>query len=92
MVLSPAHVVRDALSVLPEVEQVYLWTTGENRVTVLTVVENRDYASLEQIFDAEAEIINALPGIEIGFDLIIREGRPLNQLISPRGTLLFARS
>lgn len=91
-VLSPAHVVRDALSALPEVEQVYIWTTGDNRITVLTVIGDRNYAAQKRIFRAEAEIIEALPGVEIGFDLVIRDGRPLRELISPRGTLLFARA
>ena len=91
-VMTPAHVVKDALSALPEVEQVYIWATGSNRVTVLTVIGERNYAAQKQIFRAEGDIIDALPGIEIGFDLVIRDGRPLHELISPRGTLLFARS
>ena len=90
--VSPAHVVRDFLFALPEVEQVYIWPTADNRITVLTVIGDRDYVAQKKIFRAEAEIINALPGVEIGFDLVIREGRPFSELVSPRGTLLFARA
>jgi hypothetical protein len=91
-VMSPQHAVRDALFAVPEVEQVYIWMTGSDRVTVLTVIGERNYAAQKRIFRAEAEIIDALPGIEIGFDVVIRDGRPLRDLISPRGTLLFARA
>jgi hypothetical protein len=90
--MEPAHVVKEALSGLPEVEQVYIWATDNDRITVLIVIGDRNYPAQKQIFRAEAEIIHALPGVEIGFDLVIRDGRPLQELISPRGTLLFTRA
>ena len=91
MSASPAHVVRDALFAIARVEQVFVSSSTDGGISVLTVVGDRDYAVQKQIFRTEAEIIHSLPGIEVGFELVIRDGRPLDQLISPRGTLLFAR-
>lgn len=88
--VSPAHTVRAALEALPEVEQVFL-VQYDRSLDVLTVIDQKDYDAMGRIFDREQEIIEALPGIEVSFDLVIRSGRPLRQVVEPRGTLLFAR-
>lgn len=44
-----------------------------------------------KIFEVENKIINALTGTPINFDVVIRDGRPLGEIVSPRGRLLFQR-
>lgn len=88
---SPAHIVREYLSARPEVEEVFISEMSNNRIHIVTVIGEKNYDVQKRIFDAEAEIIAALPGIEVGFELVIREGRPVHQLLSRRGMLLFAR-
>jgi hypothetical protein len=85
---NPASAVRDGFREVPEVEQVYLAYAGDRAVTVLIVIDKKDYAVMRRIFEVESGIIEALPGISINFDVIVREGRPVGDLVSPRGNPL----
>lgn len=89
--VTPASVVRDEFRDIPEIEQVYLANAGDSGMTALIIIDKKDYTAMQRIFGKEARIIEALPGIAINFDLIIRDGRSVGDLISPRGTLLFQR-
>ena len=89
--ISPMNVIRDAFSPLTEIEQVFVFKEGDARLSVLIVVNEKDYDAQKRIFEREADIIDALAGIQISFDVIIRDNRPLRQIITPRGNLLFAR-
>ncbi len=88
---SPANVIRDTFRNVAEIEQVYLATDGEDGIFAMIVVDAKDYPTLRRIIDLETSIINTLPGTPIEFDIVIREGRPLGDIVSPRGRLLFQR-
>jgi hypothetical protein len=88
---TPASVVRDVFADIKEVEQVYLSDDGDRGHMALVVVNDKDYAVLRRIFECETIIIDALPGTTINFDVVIRTGRPLGDVLTPRGRLLFQR-
>lgn len=88
---TPQGVIWNGLHEIPEIEQVYV-LAREHALSVLEVVDQPDHAVERRIFRREAEIINALPGIAVSFELVFRCGRPLGQVITPRGNLLFSRS
>lgn len=90
-VAPPAAVIRDIFYDVAEVEQVFLSTDEDRGVSVLIVIDGKDYTVLRRIFDLETVIINALPGTSITFDVVVREGRPLGDIVSPRGRSLFQR-
>jgi hypothetical protein len=87
----PASVVRNAFLHVVEIEQVYLSNDGDCGIVALIVIDVKDYPVLRRIFDLETSIINSLPGTPINFDVVIRDGRPLGDVVSPRGRLLFQR-
>jgi hypothetical protein len=88
--IGPSALVREVFHPLPAVEQVFVETVG-NGVNITTITDQKDAAVLQQIFDAEARIIDALPDLQLSFDVILRLGRPLRELIAPKGTSLFSR-
>jgi hypothetical protein len=88
--VSPVSVIRDALSDVPEVEQVFVEVV-ERSIAVLAVMAEKDYEAQHRLFAVEQEIIESLPGIRVTFKLVVRCGRPLRELVSPKGSLLFAR-
>jgi hypothetical protein len=88
---NPASVVRDVFVDAPAIEQVFLSNDGDRGLAALIVINEKDYDVLRRIFDLETEIINALPGTPINFDVVIRDGRPLGDVVNPRGRLLFQR-
>lgn len=88
---NPASVVRDYFFKVAEIEQVYLSNDGDRGIVVLIVIDTKNYDLLRHIFELEAKIIESLPGSPINFDVVIREGRPLGNIVSPRGRMLFQR-
>ena len=88
---NPASVVREHFLKIAQIEQVYLSNDGDRGLVALIVVDTKDYTLLRNIFELEAKIIEALPGTPINFDVVIREGRPLGNVINPRGRMLFQR-
>ena len=87
---SPATVIRDVFYEIPEIEQVY-WSGDERGISAVIVVDRKDYAALNRIFENETRIIKAIPGTPVNFDVVIRDGRPLGDVVNPRGRLLFQR-
>ncbi len=76
---------------IKEIEQVYIAPETERRLRVWMVINENDYEAQKRIFAEEARIIDALPEIDLGFELIVRSGRPLGEIVNPPGSLLFAR-
>jgi hypothetical protein len=89
--VSPVTAIRDALYEVPEIEQAFVYLDGEQSIAVLTVMAEKDYEAQDRIFDAEKEIIESLPGIKVTFKTVVRCGRPLGELVSPKGNQLFSR-
>jgi hypothetical protein len=90
-IANPASVVRDVFVDVAEVEQVFLSNDGDRGIAALIVIGEKNYDVLQHIFDLESNIIKALPGTPINFDVVIRDGRPLGEIVNPRGRLLFQR-
>ena len=88
---NPASVVRNVFLDVAEIEQVFLSNDGDRGFVVLLVMNSKDYSVLHRIFDLETKIIDSLPGTPINFDVVIRDGRPLGDVVSPRGRMLFQR-
>jgi uncharacterized protein (UPF0332 family) len=88
---NPASVLREVFREIPEVEQVYISQDGDRGVSALIVVDQKNYAALNRIFQNETTIIDALPGTPVNFDVVIREGRPLADVVQPHGRPLFTR-
>jgi hypothetical protein len=91
VVANPATVIHDVFSDVAEIEQVFLSENGESGISALVVIGEKNYDALRHIFDVEATIIQALPGMKINFDVVIRDGRSLGDVVSPRGRLLYQR-
>ena len=81
----------DVFSGVAEIEQVFLSNDGDSGLGALIVVDQKDYAALRRIFELETDIIKALPDTRITFDVVIRDGRSLGDVVSPRGRLLYQR-
>lgn len=88
--VNPATVIRDVLRELNEVEQVFVYRENDC-LSVLAVMDQKNHDAMRRLFAKEAEIVAALTGMQVNFDLVLRCGRPLSEVVSPRGTLLFAR-
>ncbi|HET9406792.1 MAG TPA: hypothetical protein VFO39_06105 [Candidatus Sulfotelmatobacter sp.] len=87
----PASVVREIFREVREIEQVYLSHDGNRGVSALIIIDGKDYAVLNRIFQQEQIIIDAVPGMPINFDVVIRDGRPLAEVVTPHGRPLFQR-
>jgi hypothetical protein len=81
----------DVFSGVAEIEQVFLSNDGDSGLGALIVVDQKDYTALRRIFELETDIIKALPDTKITFDVVIRDGRSLGDVVSPRGRLLYQR-
>ena len=88
---SPISLISDGLRDIPEIEQAYVSQEGDRSLSVLLVVNENDFDIHRRIFEREREIIRVLVGIEIGFRLVVRQGRPLREILRPHGNLLFTR-
>ena len=88
---NPATVVREIFREVKEIEQVYLSHDGARGVSALVVIDAKDYAVLDRIFQHEQTIIDAMPGTPVNFDIVIREGRPLNEVVTPHGRPILQR-
>lgn len=88
---NPASVVREGFEDVSAIEEVFLSNDGDRGLAALIVIDKKDYAVMGKIFEVENKIINALTGTPINFDVVIRDGRPLGEIVSPRGRLLFQR-
>jgi len=91
LAVSPITAIRDALYEIPEIEQAFVYVDGERSFALLTVMADKNDEAETRIYDAEREIIESLPGFRVTFKLVVRCGRPLGELISPKGNLLFSR-
>jgi predicted RND superfamily exporter protein len=89
-VLSEMQIIRDRLSAIPQVEQVFAETQGQD-VSVLIVIPDKDQETQKRIFKAEAEIIDTFPGTGFDFDIVFRCDRPLKEIVSPSGVRLFTK-
>jgi hypothetical protein len=90
-VMNEINLADDQLRKIGEVERVYVQGREGSALSFLIVVPDKNMSVQERVFEVESEIIDAFPHSEIDFDVIFRCGRPLENIISPKGSLLFSR-
>ena len=89
-VMSEINLADDQLRKIHEVERVYV-QGREGSLSFLIVVPDKNLAVQDRVYAVESEVIDAFPHSDIDFDVVFRCGRPLEDIVSPKGTLLFAR-
>jgi hypothetical protein len=89
-VMTEFHMVKDELFCIPEVERVFV-NSDQSRFDVTVILPDSNPDVLDKVVSVEASVIKAFPWLEVDFDIIFRCGRTLNDVVSPHGSLLFAR-
>jgi hypothetical protein len=89
--LSELHMVKDELYAIPEVERVFVSSGPGNAFDVMVILPDNSSDVLDKVISVEGNVIKAFPWLEVDFDIIFRNGRALNDVVSPKGSLLFAR-
>lgn len=72
------------LTMVPEVECVFVDKDDDNSFVVSTIVNDRDLQVRSRIYDREMAILEAHPGIDFEFNIISRRNRPLAQVMTTR--------
>lgn len=89
-VLNEFHMVKDEMSAIPEVESAYIESDRQS-LDITVIVADNNPTVLDKIIAVETSLTNTFPWLDIDVDIVFRCGRPLNELLSPKGSLLFAR-
>src|SRR6266568_2276601 len=63
--VNPATMMRDVLHEIPEVEQVFVLRDRDSEMSVLIVMDEKKHDAMRRLFAKEAEIVNALPGLQV---------------------------
>lgn len=82
---------RIELSLVPEVERVFIDREGDGEFRVISVVNKRDAEVRDRVYDREEAIMQAYPGLNFDFHVIARMGRKLEDVITKAGKLTFER-
>jgi DNA-binding Lrp family transcriptional regulator len=80
----------ERVSQLPQVEAVLLvW--GDEGLEVRVIVPEPDLSVVDAIAEAEGEMIDQLSELPFISDVIFRQGKPLDEFVSPQTHFLFRR-
>ncbi len=80
----------ERVSQIPQVEAVLLaW--GDEGLEVRVIIPEPDLSVVDVIAEAEGEMIDQMGELPFVSDVIFRQGKPLNEFISPQTCLLFRR-
>jgi hypothetical protein len=79
------------LSRVPEVEKIFAEQEGQ-LCSVMIVIPRHDDAVLEKIFAVELEVMDSSPDLDFDFTVISRDERPLGELVTPSGELMFSKA
>jgi len=83
--------IRLELSLVEEVEAVFIDREAENQYKVITVVNPRDASLREQIYAREEEIMAAYPTMRFDFHVLARMNRRLDDIITKAHGVIFSR-
>ncbi len=72
------------LTMVPEVECVFVEKDDDCSFTVYTIVDERDLEVRSRIYDRELAILDANPGIGIEFNILSRRGRALESVVQSK--------
>jgi hypothetical protein len=80
----------ERVSQLPQVEAVLLaW--GDESLEVRVIVPEPDLSVVDAVGEAEGEMIDRLGELPFVSDVIFRQGKPLDEFVSPQTHFLFRR-
>lgn len=92
LLMSPSNFVGCELSLVPEVEAVYVESSESTKnFRILTVVDKRDPEVRAKVYARERAIIDEFSTFEFDFHIISRMGRDLRQVINETGKIAFKR-
>ena len=80
----------EQLSAIESVRQAFVQTTQDSLVALI-VLDEYDAETERRLVDIEGKLIDACPWLDIDFDVLFLGDRQLSDVVSPKGTLLFAR-
>lgn len=79
------------LTQVPEVEKIFAEQAGQV-CSVMIVIPRHDEAVLEKIFAVELDVVDNSPDLDFDFTVISQDGRPLGELVTPTGELMFSKA
>ena len=92
LLMSPSNFIGCELSLVPEVEAVYVESSESTKnFRILTVVDKRDPEVRAKVYARERAIIDEFSAFEFDFHIISRMGRDLRQVINETGKIAFKR-
>lgn len=89
-IVNEFQMVMSELSPIPEVECVFV-SSEQSSLLVTVIVPDSNPDVLDKVVSAESNVISAFPWLNVDFDVVFRCGRSLSDVVSPKGSLLFAR-
>jgi len=91
MFVNPEVFIGLELSLVPEVESVFVERGNGKELRVLSIVNERDPAIRATIYAREQAIIHAYPDLVFDFNIIARRNRDLKDVVTEAGKLAFQR-
>ncbi len=92
MLVSPETFIGLELSLVPEVERVYVERIGSSKeLRVMIIVNERDPQIRARVYAREQEVIEAHPQLDFDFYLHARMNRNLEDVVDGIGVLAFKR-
>jgi len=92
MVFRPKDFIGLELSLVPQVEKVYVACLDAGKeIRVLTIVNERDADARAQIYRREQAIMAELKYSDFDFQIVSRENRCLAEVFNPVGELAYKR-
>jgi len=80
----------ERVSQLPQVEAVLL-ACGDEGLEMRVIVPEPDLSVVDAVGEAEGEMIDRLGELPFVSDVIFRQGKPLDEFVSPQTRFLFRR-
>jgi hypothetical protein len=80
--LKPADLIWLEISLVPQVEAVYVQAEGNGAYDVVTIINENDDEVRRRIYQREGAIIDMLNTFEFSFRVVSRAGLPENEIIS----------
>lgn len=79
------------LSLVPEVEAVFIDRESDGEYRIISVVNERDAAVRQKVYAREEEIMEAYPSVRFDFHVLARMNRKLEDVITKAGKTVFER-
>lgn len=87
---SEMQVLHEELFSVTEIQQVFVRNT-KTSLDVLIALQHHDVALERRLAEIQGQLTDAFPWLNIDFDIVMLQGRPLSDVVTPKGFQLFAR-